>query len=287
MGLGQESFPTPPPHPGPWMGLGGSSSHLLKSQGFGRLPLHLLLGLQYHPSPPAPAQPQPPIQAGSSPTVTGGLPEASSCPLEAEVPVPIEGPPSFPHGPGGRGEGRGWCQLCLTLATPLLLAPGKGGTVPAPTPGLGEGWLSNQDPGALGDCGGGRVGGPVSSLYISSRGQRQKKKKKRVCLCLAANKNPMGSPIAGPTHLPAPGGDVRPERRSHRPSAPAGLQRGKARSSHLQPWRGPGAALEAPASQKFPSASKASSTPACSRGAQAHAPLKSGPAPPPPRSFLG
>lgn len=71
--------------------------------------------------------PSPPAPGGAVPPITPPAPSPSSAPASGPggvlahshrcLPLPfggIEGAPSLPHGPGGRGESRGWCPLCPT-----------------------------------------------------------------------------------------------------------------------------------------------------------------------------
>lgn len=107
--------------------------------------------------------------------------------------VPIGRPPFLPPGVGGRRDSRGLgVSSGKHWLKPFSWILGKGANAtPAPIPELGEGWLSNQDPGVLEDCG---EPAPrrVQCIYPIGRPQ--------VCLFLCV-KNHMGSPIAGPTHL--------------------------------------------------------------------------------------
>lgn len=87
--------------------------------------------------------------------------------------VPIGRPPSLPPGVGGRRDSRGLgVSSGKHWLKPFSWILGKGANAtPAPIPELGEGWLSNQDPGVLEDCG--EPPPPaVSSVYIPSGGHK-------------------------------------------------------------------------------------------------------------------
>lgn len=160
------------------------------------------------------------------------------------MPVPIEGPPSFPHGPGGRGE-QGLVSALPNTGHPFCWPLGKGGQCQPPPQGGVKGGSPTRIL-VLWGIAEGAGWGALSPVSISHQEDKsKKKKKKRACLC-RLKRIPWEVPSLVQHTCPRQGGDLRPERRSHRPSAPAGLQRGKALSSHLRGLRGGPSLSEVP-----------------------------------------